>query len=171
MVARSVIFALFVLPAVAGAQENPPPKPFDLYLYSSSDPLTKRVISAQLADRRSGGVVSAVLLSPASETSLPKVDVQGRATPSGGLALPQSAMPSASFAAPRAAFVEADLRDGVASAKAKGAPVLPVKFVKRSLAADQLYSVVEQMNRSAEKSAADKAWDNRHESAPKTPGR
>ena len=165
MVARSILLAFVLLPAVAGAQETPQPKPIDVNLYASPDPLTQRVISAQLADRRSGGVVSAVLLSPASETSLQKVTVQGSATSKEGLALPRSAM-TAAFTAPRAGFVEADLRDSVASTNTGRVPAAPARFAKRSLATAQLISVVEQMNRSAEKSAADKAWD---KSAPKTP--
>ena len=156
MVAKSLILGLILLPGASWAQDGTAPRPSsDIYLYSSADPLTRRVMSAQLADRQSGGVVSSVLLAPASSspTGQAKVEVKGAATSAEGLALPASTI--------RAAYRDSramdDLRDAVAPKRAKISPAS--RFLKRSLAAEQLQNVVEQMNRAAEKASADKAWD------------
>lgn len=131
----------------------------DPFLVASDDPLTKAVLRTQVADSKSGGVVSAVL-HRGDKRSI-HVDYQGSGTPAEGLALPASAVSNG----PKPCAPGEQLRDAVAdlpAAKAAGSKGFK-RPAQRALAADQLLSVMKEMRKGSDKSATDKAWERRAE--------
>lgn len=112
----------------------------DVHLFASPDPLTQSVLRTQLADPRSGGVVSAVLHRPkAGSTGAARVDYEGSATPEDTLGLPT----------PTIARGPAAVGASGAAASKPGKTPLNSRFLKRSIAASQLLSVVEAMRSKA----------------------
>lgn len=153
----SILLAAALLPGGAAAAEQAVRPLPDIFLFASPDPLTQSVLRTQVSDGKSGGVVSAVL-HQAGKGALAAgrpahVEYQGSGTPADSLKLPAAVIARGAAAASPVS----DLRDAVASKPVKAAAGR--RFIKRSIAADQLFSVVEAMQRQQEKAAADKVWD------------
>ena len=128
------------LPSIAASQElgfRPAP---DVYFFASPDPLTQSVLRSQLGSR-SGGVVSAMLRkAPGSATASARIDIEGQATSADSLRLPAAVIARG---------------NGAIGAEGEQGTALPPKaaltsrFMKRSIAAAQLLSVVEAMRSKA----------------------
>lgn len=111
------------LPSAAAAQELAIKPPSDIYFFASPDPLTRSVLRCQLADQRSGCVVSAKLVTSADALKLPVPAIARGA-----------AVVGAEGASSSAVATKAGLSSG---------------FLKRSIAAAQLLTVVEAMRSKA----------------------
>ena len=146
-----LLAAALLLPSLASAQEiglRPVP---DVFLVASPDPLTQSVLRTQVSDQHSGGVVSARLHKVADAKGAARIDYAGAATPA-NLALPTPVIGRAQAASGAAR----ELRDAPAS---KPAGYGSKRLIKRSIAADQLLSVVQEMRRGHDRGNADKAWE------------
>ncbi len=128
------------LPSAAAAQQLILPAASDIYFFASPDPLTRSVLRSQL-DSRSGGVVSAMLRKASgAPTAGARVEIQGQATSADSLDLPAPAI---------ARGASAIGADGAQNTPIPPKAALSSKFMKRSLAAAQLMSVVEAMRSKA----------------------
>lgn len=148
-----LLAAALLLPSLSSAQDmglRPVP---DVFLVASPDPLTQSVLRTQVLDQNSGGVVSAVLHKVADAKGAAHIDYAGAATPA-NLALPSPVI-GRGTAASGAAL---DLRDAPAP-KPAATNCGPKRAIKRSIAADQLLSVVREMRRGQDRGNADKAWE------------
>ena len=134
--ARVLLTAAVLLPAPAMAQDLGLKRAPDVYFIASPDALTQSVLKAQM-DSRSGGVVSAVLRkTPGAAVAGARVDVEGAATPADSLKLPISAIGRGATAVGA---------EGVGGGHAVAPKTLNSRFLKRSIAAAQLLSIVEAM--------------------------
>ncbi|MBI4349415.1 MAG: hypothetical protein HY553_21440 [Elusimicrobia bacterium] len=146
MTRPAILLFLAAALAVPQAQAEIVLKPVpDVHLFASPDPLTQSVLRTQLADPRSGGVVSAVLHRPkAGSAAAARVDYEGSATPADSLGLPTPAVARGPIA-----VGASDLRDAPGAAAKPGKAAVNSRFLKRSIAASQLLSVVEAMRSKA----------------------
>ncbi|MBI5202531.1 MAG: hypothetical protein HY925_13150 [Elusimicrobia bacterium] len=138
--ATLLLVLAFAIPSSAiAAQGIVVPIASDVYFLASPDPLAQSVLRSQLGSR-SGGSVSAVLRkNAAAPTAAASVEVEGAPVSAGSLELPAAAIPRGASA--------------VGADGAQNTPLPPKaltsRFLKRSIAASQLLSVVEAMRSKA----------------------